>query len=169
MKKKEISATLLRTLAVGAVAFVFVIPLLWMILSSLKPSNEVFARPYHWLPSVWKWENYMTVWTAKDMPLLRAFYNSLYIVFFSIAGQMLISSTAAYAFAKIDFKGKNFIFLLFLFHSQFDVVELLLAHPFHHRETVGHTLAVLDHKLRVVLALVYLVTGFQKVLIRFVV
>lgn len=114
MKKKEISATLLRTLAVGAVAFVFVIPLLWMILSSLKPSNEVFARPYHWLPSVWKWENYMTVWTAKDMPLLRAFYNSLYIVFFSIAGQMLISSTAAYAFAKIDFKGKNFIFLLFL-------------------------------------------------------
>lgn len=114
MKKKEISATLLRTLLVGVVAFIFVIPLIWMILSSLKPSNEVFARPYHWLPSVWQWENYAVVWTAKDMPLLRAFYNSLFIVFFSIAGQMLISSTAAYAFAKVDFKGKNIVFLLFL-------------------------------------------------------
>lgn len=114
MKKREIGMTIARTLAVGVVAFVFVIPLIWMILSSLKPANEVFARPYRWLPSVWQWGNYMTVWTAKDMPLLRAFYNSLYIVFFSIAGQMLISSTAAYAFAKIDFKGKNLVFLLFL-------------------------------------------------------
>lgn len=114
MKRKEFTATLMRTLAVGVVAFIFVVPLIWMILSSLKPSNEVFARPYHWLPSVWQWGNYITVWTAKDMPLLRAFYNSLYIVFFSIVGQMLISSFAAYAFAKIDFKGKNFVFLLFL-------------------------------------------------------
>lgn len=114
MKKREIGMTIVRTLAVGVVAFVFVIPLIWMILSSLKPANEVFARPYRWLPSVWQWGNYMTVWTAKDMPLLRAFYNSLYIVFFSIVGQMLISSTAAYAFAKIDFKGKNLVFLLFL-------------------------------------------------------
>lgn len=114
MKRKEVTATLLRTLAVGIVAFIFVIPLIWMILSSLKPANEVFARPYRWLPSVWQWENYKVVWTAKDMPLLRAFYNSLYIVFFSILGQMLISSFAAYAFAKIDFKGKNIVFLLFL-------------------------------------------------------
>lgn len=114
MKKREFSLTLARTLAIGMVSIIFVIPLVWMILSSLKPSNEVFARPYRWLPSVWQWENYVTVWTAKDMPLLRAFYNSLYIVVFSIAGQMLISSTAAYAFAKIDFKGKNLVFLLFL-------------------------------------------------------
>ena len=114
MKKREITSTLIRTLAVGVVAFIFVVPLIWMILSSLKPANEVFARPYHWLPSVWKWDDYKTVWTATDMPLLQAFYNSFYIVFFSIAGQLLISSFAAYAFAKIDFKGKNLVFLLFL-------------------------------------------------------
>ena len=46
MKKKEISATLLRTLAVGAVAFVFVIPLLWMILSSLKPPHPCLSEIY---------------------------------------------------------------------------------------------------------------------------
>ena len=114
MKKKEITANLIRTLAIGVVAFIFVVPLIWMILSSLKPANEVFARPYRWLPSTWQWVNYKTVWTAKDMPLLQAFYNSFYIVFFSIVGQLMISSFAAYAFAKIDFKGKNLVFLLFL-------------------------------------------------------
>ncbi len=115
MKKKQFTSTLIRTIIVALFAILFVIPLIWMMLSSLKPVSEVFARPFHWLPSEWRWKNYAEVWSpSADVNMLRAYGNSLYIVLFSVIGQMLISSLAAYAFAKINFKGKGVIFLLFL-------------------------------------------------------
>ena len=105
---------LIKTIIVALCSILFVVPLIWMLLSSLKTTPEVFARPYHWLPKAFQWHNYADVWTNKQMPLLTAFGNSLYIVFFSIIGQLTIASFAAYAFARINFKGKGFIFLLFL-------------------------------------------------------
>ncbi len=114
MKKSERKAAIIRTIIVALVAVLFVTPLVWMVLSSLKTPQEVFARPFHWLPAKVQWQNYVSVWMNEEASMLRAFINTLYIALFSITGQMLISSLAAYSFAKIKFKGKNFIFLLFL-------------------------------------------------------
>ncbi len=114
MKKNERNAAIIRTVIVALVAVLFVMPLVWMVLSSLKTPQEVFARPFHWLPAKVQWQNYASVWMNEEASMLRAFINTLYIALFSITGQMLISSLAAYSFAKINFKGKNFIFLLFL-------------------------------------------------------
>ncbi|MCI9444362.1 MAG: carbohydrate ABC transporter permease [Oscillospiraceae bacterium] len=83
-----------------------------MILASLKSSSEVFSR--NWLPAVWKWENYKTVWTDTTVSLLRSFVNSIVIVVLGTGGQIIISSLSAYAFAKVNFKGKNIVFTLFL-------------------------------------------------------
>lgn len=105
---------LVKTVLVACFAALFVIPLVWMVLSSLKTTPEVFMRPYRWLPEVWQLKNYAEVWLSSEMPMLTAYYNSFFIVAFSITGQLVIASFAAYAFAKIRFTGKGFVFLLFL-------------------------------------------------------
>ena len=50
MKKNERAAAIVRTIVVSLIAVLFVVPLVWMGLSSLKTAPEVFARPFHWLP-----------------------------------------------------------------------------------------------------------------------
>lgn len=100
------------TLIVGAFALLFALPFVWMVLASLKQNSEVFAR--NWLPTVWKWSNYKTVWTDETVSLVKCYINSLTIVLFGTGGQLVIASLAAYAFAKVDFKGKNLVFTLFL-------------------------------------------------------
>lgn len=114
MKKNERAAPIVRTIVVSLIAVLFVVPLVWMVLSSLKTAPEVFARPFHWLPARVQWQNYATVWMNEEASMLRAFANTLYIALFSIIGQMFISSLAAYSFAKINFKGKQVVFMLFL-------------------------------------------------------
>lgn len=114
MKKNERAAAIVRTIVVSLIAVLFVVPLVWMVLSSLKTAPEVFARPFHWLPARVQWQNYATVWMNEEASMLRAFANNLYIALFSIIGQMFISSLAAYSFAKINFKGKQVVFMLFL-------------------------------------------------------
>ena len=114
MKKNERAAAIVRTIVVSLIAVLFVVPLVWMVLSSLKTAPEVFARPFHWLPARVQWQNYATVWMNEEAYMLRAFANTLYIALFSIVGQMFISSLAAYSFAKINFKGKQVVFMLFL-------------------------------------------------------
>ena len=114
MKKNERAAAIVRTIVVSLIAVLFVVPLVWMVLSSLKTAPEVFARPFHWLPARVQWQNYATVWMNEEASMLRAFANTLYIALFSIIGQMFISSLAAYSFAKINFKGKQVVFMLFL-------------------------------------------------------
>lgn len=112
MKNNKRLNKALCTIIVGVFALMFAMPFVWMILASLKQSSEVFAK--NWIPTVWKWVNYKTVWSEKTVSLTRSYINSLTIVLFGTGGQLVISSIAAYAFAKIDFKGKNIIFALFL-------------------------------------------------------
>lgn len=103
----------LATLVVAVFAFFFVLPLIWMILTSFKPTNEVFGTT-NWLPSSWRWSNYAEVWNNPQLSMARCYWNSIIIVILGTAGQLIVSSMAAYAFAKINFKGKKFIFTLFL-------------------------------------------------------
>ncbi len=105
---------LIKTAVMAALSLLFVLPLIWMILSSLKTAPEVFSRPFKWLPQVWQWQNYKTIWVSGEVSMLGAYFNSFFIVFFSIIGDLAVASIAAYAFAKINFTGKGFIFLLFL-------------------------------------------------------
>ena len=104
----------IRTLLIGIVAFVFAIPLIWMVCTSLKTIPEVFAREWKWFPEVPQWKNYAYVWTNEYAPMARSFLNSFFVAGCSIIGQLCFASIAAYSFAKIKFKGKNLLFGLFL-------------------------------------------------------
>lgn len=114
MKKRERMTALIKTVILGLLALLFVSPLLWMVSASLKPTTEVFASPFRFFADTIRWDNYTKVWTDETISLLQAYGNTFKIVVISTFGQIAIASLAAYAFAKIHFRGKNLIFLLFL-------------------------------------------------------
>ena len=112
MKKKKTASKIVCTVIVALFAILFVLPLIWMILASLKTTAEVFSP--NWFPKVWKWKNYITVWTDETVFLPKVYLNSILIVALGTGGQLIVSSLAAYGFAKINFKGRNVLFTLFL-------------------------------------------------------
>ena len=96
----------------GVVGFTMVIPLLWMISVSLKAQSEVFAINFTWIPSPARWQNYVNAWASA--PFARFYFNSVYIAIFTTAGQVLTSAMAAYAFARLNFKGRDNLFFAYL-------------------------------------------------------
>lgn len=114
MKRKEFISALIKTLLIGAISLAFLLPLVWMMTSSVKNTNEVFAVNWKWLPEVWRWDNYATVWTDPDVSMLSAYMNTGFITVVSTVCQLIIASLAAYAFAKINFQGKGVVFAMFL-------------------------------------------------------
>lgn len=103
-----------KTALLALIALAFLLPLVWMITSSLKSTTEVFAVDWHWLPEQWRWDNYATVWTDPEVSMLSAYLNTVFITVVATAAQLFIASLAAYAFAKIRFRGKGAVFALFL-------------------------------------------------------
>ena len=95
-----------------AVALFTLIPFVWMISSSLKLDREVFAYPMKWLPETFRWENYMLIW--QKVPMLTYFKNTAFIAIVVTCLQTLTSSFAAYAFAKLNFKGRDVLFLAYI-------------------------------------------------------
>ena len=114
MKKKKRTSKIITTVVIGAFSLIFVLPLIWMISASLKPNYEIFNYPIRWIPNPPMVQNYITVWTDETMPFGLMYLNSLKIAVFTIIGKLIISAGAAYAFSKMRFPGKNFIFILFL-------------------------------------------------------
>ncbi len=97
-------------LLIGTVAVIF--PFIWMISTSLKDLKEVFVFPPKWIPDTLHWNNFVEVWQKNNF--LRYFLNSLIVSIVTMFGQLAISSLAAYAFARMEFKGKNFLFMMVL-------------------------------------------------------
>lgn len=105
---------LLKTVVFMAIGVAFLLPLLWMISASLKTPAEIFAKEFHWFPETPRWDNYAAVWNNENVSMARGYLNSIFICVISITVSLSLASLAAYAFAKIDFKGRNFVFMLFL-------------------------------------------------------
>lgn len=94
------------------IAICMIIPFLWMISTSLKYDSDVFSVPIQWIPEVINWGNYTTVWTEE--PFLLFYRNTIFIAVCATILQVTISAMAAYAFAKLEFIGKNILFSLYL-------------------------------------------------------
>ena len=93
-------------------AVIMLIPFAWMISSSLKLEKDVFAFPIQWIPTDPQWSNYSEIW--QKVPLVTGFLNSTKLTIFVTILQILTSSFAAYAFAKLEFKGRNTVFMLYV-------------------------------------------------------
>lgn len=94
------------------ISLVMLLPFVWMISSSLKLDKDVFRYPIEWIPSKPRWQNYRDIWTT--IPLLTFIKNTTKITVIVTVMQLLTSSFAAYAFAKLSFKGRNVLFLCYI-------------------------------------------------------
>lgn len=104
--------TLLLYLVLFALAVPFAFPTWWMVTSSLKPVDEIFAFPPRLLPRTWEWGSYAEVFRLQ--PFARQYFNSAYIAVLVTAGTLLVSSMAGYAFARVPFRGRGPLFVLLL-------------------------------------------------------
>lgn len=94
------------------VAFMMVIPFVWMVSASFKAKTEIFTKPIQWIPKVFRSVNYETV--LKDIPFPIYFLNTAKITICVTVLQLITCSMAAFAFAKLKFPGRDKLFLAYL-------------------------------------------------------
>lgn len=111
-KMFNISKSLLKHIVIYALAFITLAPFVWMILTSLKDMSEIFVYPPQWLPDKWRFDNYKKAFEAA--PFGRYYFNSIFVAVTVTVGQLITCSMAAFAFARLQFKGRNILFYLFL-------------------------------------------------------
>ncbi|TLX04328.1 carbohydrate ABC transporter permease [Rhizobium sp. MHM7A] len=107
--RKVTAKTVLLYAIVITVTVVMLMPFAWMLSASLKLSRDVFAFPIEWIPSQPQWQNYVDIWTK--IPLALFIYNTSKLTIIVTLLQLVTSSFAAYAFAKLNFPYKNTLFL----------------------------------------------------------
>jgi multiple sugar transport system permease protein len=103
----------LRHVALIAFGLVMLYPLLWMLASSFKPTELIFREP-GLIPTAWDFGNYTDGWNALLDPFSHYLLNSAIVVLGSVLGNLVSCSMAAYAFARLKFRGRNLWFALML-------------------------------------------------------
>ena len=111
MKKKNKKHIFVYMILVG-MAFVMVLPFIWTILTAFKTQSEALKIPPQILPSSWSFRNFKAV--VEVLPFATFFFNTFWMVFFRVLGSVFFSALAAYAFARLDFPGKNLFFTIIL-------------------------------------------------------
>jgi multiple sugar transport system permease protein len=105
--------TALKHLALAATILVMLYPVIWMVVSSLRPGDEIFREPGLLITEL-EIENYTLGWNALGHPFSHYLMNSALVVLGAIVGNLVSCSMAAYAFARLEFIGKKFWFAIML-------------------------------------------------------
>ncbi len=108
-----IGEILLWGLLIG-VALIEIAPISWMISTSLRDPKNSFDLPPDFLPTAFHWQNYQAVISSPDIDFLRFFWNSLKIALLVTGAQIITCSMAGFAFGRLRFRGRDFLFGLFL-------------------------------------------------------
>jgi multiple sugar transport system permease protein len=122
MLSKQQKILLTKALQLGALlflAFLFALPLVWMVVTSLKPLDETMTSPPKWIPDKIQVSNYSDAVTygSKELgyiPFLRYAQNSVLLAILCITGSVISNSLVGYAFGCLDWKGKRWLFALTL-------------------------------------------------------
>lgn len=102
----------LSTLIILAGAILLMVPLVWMLSTSLKPEEDVFIVPTRWIPKPFLWSNYPEA--LVFIPFVHYYLNSFKVTFLAVIGAVLSSSCVAFAFARLRVPGKNILFIILL-------------------------------------------------------
>ena len=108
---EKITKVILYTVLIF-VSLLMLVPFAWMLSSSLKLDKDVFVVPIQWIPKDPQWENYIKIWTK--IPLATFVVNTAKLTLIVTLLQLFTSSFAAYAFAKLNFRYKNVLFLAYV-------------------------------------------------------
>jgi len=110
--RSVIKATVVYALILPG-AVLFMLPLLWMLSTALKPSKEIYVYPLQWIPSELMWSNFVDGWTSR-LDFTQMLFNSLVITLNNVVGNLISCCLAAYGFARLRAPGKNILFALVL-------------------------------------------------------
>ena len=110
MKTRRLVYSIVIFVILSLVSVVMMYPFIWMIFTSLKPKMHIYLAGL--LPRVWDFSSYTQIWS--EIPLARGFLNTILYSVPPVVIGSLVSVAAAFAFAKIKFRGKNVIFLILL-------------------------------------------------------
>lgn len=96
----------------STVSLVMIFPFVWMVFTAFKGNQEVYVYPPTFFPQEFHWDNFSHV--LETVPFIRFYFNSLLVTILITVSQVITSALAAYAFARIEFFGRNFLFVLYL-------------------------------------------------------
>lgn len=147
----------LNRIIIIMLAVVFVVPLVWTLVTSFTPSGEITSRANPFWTSNPTFDNYVNAW--QSAPFLKYYFNTFIIVFGILIVQLFTITLAAYAFARVNFWGKNVIFIIFL--TQLMIPPDILIFP---NYTIMQQFGLVDSKLAVMLP--YWASAFGVFLLR---
>lgn len=116
--------SILRYLIMALLVITMITPFLWMLSTSLKPEAYVLSATPQLIPDEISFDSYRILAERIDLP--RAFFNSIFVAFAGTFGQVLVSAMAAFAFARMQWKGRNVVFLLYLATMMIPGVVLII-------------------------------------------
>ncbi|MHB8732977.1 MAG: carbohydrate ABC transporter permease [bacterium] len=149
--------TAIWVLAVGALAFIWVFPLLWAVTTSFRPPGSLGGQ----IASLWvhhpSLANFQEAWS--EAPFVRLYYNTAVVVFGILGAQLVTITLAAYAFARMEFPGREWLFRLFLLQLMVAPSSLILPNF-----VTIKTLGLLNTRLAIMIP--YFASAFGTFLLR---
>jgi len=112
LRQRAVLITLVRYLVLCAGGLLMIVPFLWMLSTSLKPIGVALSMPPQIIPRQPTLQSYWRV--AETVPILRMLMNSVIVTTFAVLGQLATSALSAYAFARMHWRGRDAVFLLYL-------------------------------------------------------
>lgn len=112
MKAKALMIKILLSAFLFIIGLAMVLPVFWMVSSSLKFEADVFRMPMEWIPRTITFINYKKALT--DFPYMKWYANTFNVTFWVVTLNVIFASLAGYAFAKLRFHGRNVVFALFI-------------------------------------------------------
>ncbi len=94
------------------VSLIMIVPLYWVIITAFVPQMSAFGKPPDWTPNEWTLDNVRKV--LDSVPFWRQFFNSVKVSAIITVGSVTTSTMAAYAFARLQFPGRDVVFVIFL-------------------------------------------------------
>jgi multiple sugar transport system permease protein len=116
-------------------AIAFLAPFAWMLSTALKPDGDAYRIPMQWIPDPFQWDNFSTVLSGATS-VLPAFGRSVFVAVLRVAGELVTATMAGYAFARMSFKGRDRLFLLYL-ATAIIPAQLLLVPRFIYFQKLG--------------------------------
>jgi len=113
-KRTRLLKNILVQVVLLVVAFIVFFPILWMISQSFTPNSEIWDWPPQFIPRNPTLENYHLLFTRQDLSIGHWFFNSLFVSTVTTVLTLLVTSLAAYSFARLRFPGRDLIFFVLL-------------------------------------------------------
>lgn len=114
IRGQNLLVSFLRYIVLIVLAMIWLIPILFVVMTSFKSNAELSLRQFAWFPAKWRFGNYAAAfgYTGYNWPLY--FRNSIVVTIINVAGSLFFNSLAGYSFARLKFRGNTIIFMIFL-------------------------------------------------------